>query len=139
VPTTTEPVEVLVVDDHTPFRDAARAVVKATPGFEAVGDAASGSEGFALAGNLRPDLVLLDVTMDGLDGIETCRLLTQTYPDTVVVLVSIDEHALHPTDCGAVAFLRKQDLCPRVLRAIWDEHRRGASLVTQGRSDPRDG
>jgi DNA-binding NarL/FixJ family response regulator len=131
---------VLIVDDHAPFRDAARAVVAATPGFESVADAASGAEGFALAARLRPDLVLLDVAMPDLDGIETCRLLTEAFPDTVVVLVSIDDHIFDPNaGCGAVAFLRKQDLCPRVLRSIWEEHRVDAPFAARDLSDSREG
>lgn len=122
-------VEVLVVDDHAPFRRAAYAVLAATPGFEAVGEAASGAEAVAVAAALRPDLILLDVTMPNLHGVEASRLLTEADPGAVVVLVSVDDDPVVRTAhqcCGAAAFLRKQDLCPRVLSELWEQHGRSA-------------
>ena len=74
---------VLTVDDQPLFRSAAAAVVDATPGFEAVGEASSGEEALRLSSELRPDLVLLDVRMPGIDGIETARRLAATRPETV--------------------------------------------------------
>ena len=69
---------VLTVDDQPLFRSAAAAVVDATPGFEAVGEASSGEEALQLSSELRPDLVLLDVRMPGMDGIETAQRLAAT-------------------------------------------------------------
>src|SRR5829696_277048 len=88
---TSRKVGVLTVDDQTLFRMAAAAVVDATAGFEAIGEAASGEEALRLSSALRPDLVLLDVRMPGMDGIETARRLAVAQPDTVVVLVSIED------------------------------------------------
>ena len=122
-------VEVLVVDDHAPFRRAAYAVLAATPGFEAVGQAASGAEALALAAALRPDLILLDVNMPSLDGVEASRLLTEADPGAVVVLISVDDDPVvreaHQC-CGAAAFLRKQDLRPCLLSELWAQHERSA-------------
>ena len=73
------------------FRGIAREVIDATPGFEAVGEAASGEEALAAVARLDPQLVLLDVRMPGLDGIEVARRLRATHPDTVVVLISIED------------------------------------------------
>ena len=82
-------VGVLIVDDSAPFRRAARDVVAATPGFEVVGEAASGEEALSALEELDPCLVLLDVTMGGIDGIETARRITAGYPRPTVVLVSV--------------------------------------------------
>ena len=84
-------VRVLTVDDQAVFRGIAREVIDATPGFEAVGEAASGEEALRAVDRLDPQLVLLDVRMPGIDGIEVARRLGRTHPDTVVVLISIDD------------------------------------------------
>ena len=118
-------VGVMVVDDQPPFRRAARAVIDATPGFEAVADAESGPEALRHAEQLKPDLVLIDVNMPGMDGFETARRLTESRPDCVVVLVSLNALELPDsavTACGAVAFLRKEQLRPTALRNVWLRH-----------------
>jgi DNA-binding NarL/FixJ family response regulator len=122
-------VGVLIVDDSAPFRQAAHAVVAATPGFVAVGEAASGEEALRTMEDLDPSLVLLDVTMGGIDGIETARRITATYPRPTVVLVSVNDPARLPSeveDCGAVAFVDKRDIRPALLAEIWATHRPGA-------------
>ena len=118
-------VRVLTVDDQVVFRDAARDVITATPGFEPVGDAESGEEAMAEVERLRPELVLLDVRMPGIGGIEAARRITAAHPETVVVLISIEDSYEFPQDvhaCGAAAVLRKQDFGPAVLRSIWEAH-----------------
>ena len=118
-------VRVLTVDDQAIFRGLAREVVDTTPGFEWVGEAASGEEALAAVDRLDPELVLLDVRMPGLDGIDVARRLCVTHPGTFVVLISIEE----PIDLPAAAqladsvpLLRKQDFGPRLLTRIWREH-----------------
>ena len=74
---------------------------------------------------LRPDLVLLDVRMPGMGGIEAARRIRETYPGTVVVLITIedsDEFAEDARASGAAALVRKQDFGPALLRSIWDAH-----------------
>jgi NarL family two-component system response regulator LiaR len=115
---------VLAVDDHRSFRRAVRDVIAATPGFEQVGEAASGAEALDRAAELQPDLVLLDIRMPGMDGIETSRRLEAARPGTVVVFVSVEPAVEAPEAVGAVAHLRKQDLSPQALRRVWDAHGR---------------
>ena len=118
-------VGVMVVDDHSPFRRAAQTVIDATAGFEALGDAESGHEALHSADQLEPDLVLIDLHMPGMDGLETARNLTDSHPECVVVLVSLNALELPAeavTACGAAAFLRKQELCPATLRSLWLMH-----------------
>ena len=118
-------VRVLTVDDQVVFRHAARDVIGATAGFESVGDAGSGEEAVAAVERLRPDLVLLDVRMPGIGGIEAARRITEAHPGTVVVLISIedsDEFAEDARACGAAALVRKQDFGPALLRSIWEAH-----------------
>jgi DNA-binding NarL/FixJ family response regulator len=114
-------VAVLVVDDQPVFLRAARELIAATPGFETIGEAMSGSAALEMASRLRPDLVLLDVRMPGMDGIETARRLADVAPDAFVVLISLEAAgeleavALHGVD----AHVRKQDLSVRTLPALW--------------------
>jgi two-component system, NarL family, invasion response regulator UvrY len=121
-----KPVRVLAVDDQQVFRRAARSLIAATPGFEQVGEAASGPEALELATELHPDLVLVDVRMPGMDGIETARRLGEADPDAIVVLISLEEVPELPSSIasvGAAAYLRKQDLSARTLRELWRAHR----------------
>ena len=118
-------VGVLVVDDQATFRRVALEVVAATPGFEPLGEAASGEEALALAADLRPELILLDVRMPVMDGIETARRLRTERAGGVIVLISIDDLSeLHDEvgSCGANALIRKQAFGPLALRRLWDAH-----------------
>lgn len=118
-------VTVVTVDDQAVFRAAAREVIEATSGFESVGEAASCEEALRVVGDVAPRLVLVDVRMPDVDGVETAMRIRDHYPEVVVVLISIDELSRVPStvpDAGAVAFVRKQDLCPAKLRDLWENH-----------------
>jgi two-component system invasion response regulator UvrY len=123
-PSTTRRVRVLTVDDQELFRGVARDVIDATPGFESIGEAASGEEGLEAVERLSPELVLLDVRMPGMDGIEVARQLAAKHPETVVVLISIEEGIDVPSagQLDTVPMVRKQDFGPRLLRRLWNEH-----------------
>jgi DNA-binding NarL/FixJ family response regulator len=125
-------VRVLTVDDQPLFRDAARAVVSATPGFEPLAEVTSGEDAIALFERLRPDVVLLDVSLPGIDGFETCRRLTATPEAPLVVLISADDDpVLRDTarDYGA-AFVAKKALRPGILLTLWERHGAAAAEIT---------
>src|SRR4051794_41918513 len=82
------PVRVLTVDDQAPFREVARDLVEVTPGFAAVGEAESGEEALVMTRSVAPDLILLDLRMSGMDGLETARRLSAGHPPAGIVLVS---------------------------------------------------
>lgn len=116
-------VTVVTVDDQAIFLRTVRRLLAATNGFVQVGEATSGSRAIELASELRPDLVLVDVRMPEMDGIETARALHALIPESVLVLISVEEipdaARLAP---GVVACLRKQDLSGRALSALWAAH-----------------
>jgi pilus assembly protein CpaE len=121
-------VSVLIVDDQAPFRRAAAAVVKVTGGFDVVGEAGSGEEAVELAETLAPQLVLMDINMGGISGIEATRRITSVSPDVVVVLLSTYQADDLPADAGmsgAVAYVNKEDFGPQVLQDVWANRRDG--------------
>lgn len=121
-------VSVLLVDDQEPFRGAARVVLDRTDGFELVGEARSGEEAVALVGQLCPRMVLMDINMPGINGIEATRRIVDAHPDIMVVLVSTYQASDLPAEAetsGASAYLNKEDLTPRVVRRLWEERDNG--------------
>ena len=115
-------VTVLTVDDQAVFRRAVGDLIAATPGFEEVGQASSGAEALELADALRPDLVLLDVRMDDMDGIETAERLQAAGCGAVLVLISLNEVPEAAAAGGVAAHVRKQELSSRRLRELWAAH-----------------
>ena len=119
---------VLVVDDQLPFRLAARAVVRRADGFDLVGEAASGEEAVSMVAQLGPDLVLMDINMPGINGIEATRQVMETAPSTVVFLCSTYQLADLPSDAttsGARAYVNKEEFGPDVLAQLWTERANG--------------
>ena len=112
-------VRVLLVDDQPQFRRAAAMLIRGTAGLSLAGEAASGEDAVALARDLLPDLVLMDVRLPGINGPDATRQILAENPATKVILVSTYEAADLPDldTCGAVGFFRKQDLDATVLLA----------------------
>jgi DNA-binding NarL/FixJ family response regulator len=117
-----EPVGVLVVDDQSIFLDVVRDVVAATPGFSWLGGATSAEEALDAVDQYEPDLVLMDVRMPGMDGIEAANRICERHSGVVVVLISVEESpAINPAieASGAVALVRKREFSPAMLRRLW--------------------
>jgi len=117
------PVRVLIVDDQEPFRLAARMVVELTDGFEVVGEAETGEDGVAMTADLAPDLVLMDVNLPGIDGLEATRSLLGDNGPPVVLLLSTyeeEEYAPRAAECGAAAYIPKAVFGPDRLEAAWE-------------------
>ena len=113
-------IRVLIVDDQEPFRRAMEAVVEATDGFVVVGSAASGEESLVAAAELEPQLVLMDVHLPGIDGIEASRRLTlAAEPPVVVLLSTYDEDQFDLSGSGAASYLAKATFGPDRLSEAW--------------------
>ncbi len=125
----TSPRSVLVVDDQAPFRAAARAVLRRLEGFEFAGEASSGREAIDLVDRLQPALVLMDINMPEMSGIEATRQITAAHPDVVVILCSTyDATDLPPaaSQSGATAYVNKERLASDTIRRLWEERNSGS-------------
>jgi two-component system, NarL family, invasion response regulator UvrY len=117
---------VLIVDDQAPFRSAARTVVNVSAGFRVGGETESGEEAVAVAAELRPDLVLMDINLPGINGVEATRRILAERPGTVVILLSTytaDDLPSDARESGAAAYVHKEDFSPAVVSSLWAEHR----------------
>ena len=116
-------VRVLIVDDQEPFRLAARMVVEATEGFEVVAESETGEDSVELARELKPDLVLMDVNLPGINGLEaTRRILADRAGSAIVLLLSTyeeEEYAPRAAECGAAAYIPKAVFGPDRLEEAW--------------------
>ncbi len=113
-------IRVLIVDDQEPFRVAMATIVAETDGFMVVGSVTSAEASLAAAARLRPDLVLMDVNLPEMDGIEASRLLTSDPGGPVVVLLSTyDEDQFDLSGSGAEAYVTKATLGPDRLSEVW--------------------
>jgi DNA-binding NarL/FixJ family response regulator len=118
-------VRVLIVDDQEPFRMAARMVVDATDGFDVVGEAETGEDSVAMAAELAPDLVLMDVNLPGINGLDATRQILSGAGGAgavVVLLLSTyeeEEYAPRAAECGAAAYIPKAVFGPDRLESAW--------------------
>ena len=116
-------VQVLIVDDQLPFREASRMVVEMTDGFEVVGEAQNGPEAIELVSELKPDLVLMDVQMPGIDGIETTRRISALPDAPAVIVMSTHESGDYvgmAVAAGAIGFVPKSQFSFDTLAEMWE-------------------
>lgn len=135
-PPSDRPVRVLLADDHELAREAMRSVLTREPDLRVVGEAADGRAALALARELRPDLVLMDLRMPGLDGLAATRAIVEASPSTrVVVLTSLETraHLLEALRVGAAGYLlkgaTKQEVIETLRAALAGEVRVQPSLA----------
>jgi len=106
----TQPIRVLLADDHRHAREGMREIVSADPSFVVVGEAASGEEALALAGQVYPELVLMDIHMPGMGGFEAVKAIKSAYPLVKIVMVTVSDDAAHLFEAlkkGAQGYLLK--------------------------------
>jgi DNA-binding NarL/FixJ family response regulator len=114
---------VVIVDDQEPFRQAARMVVELTDGFDVVGEAATGEDAVQVVRDLDADLVLMDVNLPGIDGLEATRRIVAEATGSRIVLVlstyEADDYEAQALAAGAAAFIPKSSFGPESLAAAW--------------------
>lgn len=129
---TAQTITVLIVDDHQLVREGVRTFLQRQSDITVVGDAASGQEGLKLAAELVPDVVLMDLVMPEMDGVETTRRLKQISPSSqVIVLTSFDDdqHILPAIRAGALSYLLK-DVSTAMLADAVRKAARGEVVMT---------
>jgi DNA-binding NarL/FixJ family response regulator len=116
-----KPIRILLADDHTVVRKGLRLLLESQPDFQVIADAADGRETVALAERLTPDVVVMDVAMPGLNGIEAARQISAKLPHTAIVFLSMhsDEgYVLKALKSGARAYLLKDSAENDLINAV---------------------
>lgn len=155
------PIRILIADDHAVVRSGLRALLVADPGLEVVGEAGDGTETLQQVATLRPNLVLLDITMPPDNGIEIAKRLKEKHPEVVVLILTMheDESLLHEAlRSGAAGYVIKRAEESEIIQAIYaasqgdiyvhrtmtrallhqpvtTEHRRGATAINLTRRE----
>ena len=124
-------IKVLIVDDQELIRQSLKVVLNVSPGIEVVDTASSGSEALKSAAAHRPDVVLMDIRMPGMDGVEATRLLKERYPQIKVIVLTTfddDEYVFGALQNGASGYLLKGSNVTEIADAIKIAHDGGAMI-----------
>ncbi len=127
------PIQILLADDHRMVRDGLRALLESTPGFEVVASVENGRQALQKALELKPDVVVMDIAMPELNGIEAAAQLHQACPTIQVVILSIhstSEHIYRAFRAGALGYLLKDSAGDELLEAVIAAHA-GRRYLTQ--------
>ena len=119
-------IRVLIVDDHTLLRQALRVLLEAQDGIEVIGEAINGRDAVETAERFRPDVVLMDMVMPGLNGIEACRQINKRVPNARVLILTAyleDDRLLQALRAGAAGYVVKRSDMEELLLAIQSVHR----------------
>jgi DNA-binding NarL/FixJ family response regulator len=116
-----EPIQVLIADDHTLFRAGLHALLNLFPDFQVVGEASTGEETITRAEALQPDIILMDIQMPGINGIEATRRIIHTSPNIGIIVITMfedDDSVFSAMSAGARGYILKEADEEEVLRAI---------------------
>ncbi len=128
----TDQLSVLVVDDQALFREIANSMFEVTGEFKVIAEAEDGVDAIAAYKRVRPDLVLMDIQMARMNGLEAAREILRTDPHASVVLISMKadpEYSRIADEMGALGFMAKRDLRPSSLKTLIDKRRARASAA----------
>jgi len=116
-----DPVRVLIVDDHEPFRNGLRTLLSSLAGIEVIGEATNGEDAIRLTEKFQPDIILMDIQMPGINGIEATRLIYQSSPHIGIMVLTMfedDDSVFASMRAGARGYLLKGADQSEILRAI---------------------
>jgi DNA-binding NarL/FixJ family response regulator len=116
-----KPIRVLIVDDHALFREGVNAILKSVPDIELVGEAGTGQEALTLASELTPDVILMDIQMPDLNGVEATQRILKTHPDAGVIIVTMledDDSLFSAMRAGARGYVLKGADKAEMLKSI---------------------
>jgi DNA-binding NarL/FixJ family response regulator len=126
-----EKIRVLLADDHTLVREGLRALLKAEPDIAVVGEAETGRQALELARNLQPNVVVMDISMPELNGLEATRQITRETPGVRVLILSSydnDEYVHQLTEAGAAGYLLKYTAAADLVKAVHEVRRGNAAF-----------
>lgn len=129
--TETERIKILIVDDHALVREGFHKLLEMEPEFTVAGEASSAKEALERTKELSPDIVLMDIKLPQVNGIEATRQLKQAFPDTEVVILSMfdeEEYVLEAFKAGAIGYVLKESSKSELIRAIKEAYS-GRSLI----------